>query len=137
MPQRDETRRKLTEAWLRKADDDVYVIDSLPGDHTGLTNAIAFHAQQAVEKYLKTFLMWHQVSFPKTQDLERLLVLVESLDKELAADLADVSVLTLYGAELRYPGDRPDASEKESQKAVVLMYKTRETIRRALPRPSA
>jgi len=133
MPQRDETRRKLLDAWLRKADEDAYIIDSLPRDRAGLANAIAFHAQQAVEKYLKAFLTWHQVSFPKTHDLERLLVLVESVDKKLAAELANVSLLTIYGTELRYPGDRPDASDEEAQETIALMHKTRDAVRGALP----
>lgn len=102
-------------------------------DETGLANPIAFHAQQAVEKYLKAYLTWHQVPFPKTHDIERLLVLLATIDKSLTDALADTTVLTMYGVEVRYPGDMAEASEQDARDAVALMRKTRETIRALIP----
>lgn len=46
-------------------------------------NAIAFHCQQAAEKYLKAFLTWHQVAFSKTHDLQELLDIVEAVRNRL------------------------------------------------------
>jgi HEPN domain-containing protein len=34
---------------------------------------VCFHCQQGAEKYLKGFLAWHAVPFPRTHDLAALL----------------------------------------------------------------
>ncbi|HOZ45150.1 MAG TPA: HEPN domain-containing protein [Candidatus Hydrogenedentes bacterium] len=94
-----------------------------------MANPLAFHARQAVEKYLKAFPTWHQVPFPKTHDIERLLVLVESVDNALA----ETAVLTMYGVEARYPGDRAEASEQDALDGLALMRTAREILRAALP----
>lgn len=131
-PLDDERCRLLTE-WLRKAEDDVRTAELVIASDADLPNPIAFHSQQAVEKYLKAYLTWHQVPFPKTHDIERLLVLVESVDKDLADSLADTTVLAMYGVEVRYPGDMAEASDRDAQMAIALMRKTREAIRAVLP----
>jgi len=132
MPPHEDAVRTLAVEWVRKAEDDVRVVDLLLRECGGPTSPIAFHAQQAVEKYLKAFLTWRQIPFPKTHDIERLLVLVASADTRLAESLEDVTVLTIYGVELRYPADRPEVSVQEAGDAAVLMHRTREAIRVAL-----
>ena len=37
------------------------------------TDIICFHAQQCVEKYLKSILVLHQIPVPKTHDIEKVL----------------------------------------------------------------
>lgn len=54
--------------------------------------------------------------------------LVGFLDKDLAASLRDIIVLTPYGVELRYPGDRPDATVDEAMEAVELAEKVQKAI---------
>ena len=129
MPPHDEERGRLLAEWLRKAEDDVQVVELLLASETGLANPVVFHAQQAVEKYLKAYLTWHQVPFPNTHDIERLLVLVESNDQKLADTLADTTVLTMYGVEARYPGDMEAATDEEARDAVALMHKACDAIR--------
>ena len=63
----------------------------------------------------------------------RLLDLLEAVDANLARSLRDAIVLTPYGAELRYPGDRPDASPSEAREAVRLAQKVRDAILPLLP----
>jgi len=46
----------------------------------------------------------------------------------LARSLLDAVVLTAYGAELRYPGDRPDATPDEAREAVKLAQRVRDAI---------
>jgi len=82
---------------------------------------------------LKALLTWHQVAFPKTHDLEEILDLVEAADENLAGSLRDVIVLTPYGVELRYPGDRPDATPDEVREAVDLARKVRDAVVLVLP----
>lgn len=72
--------------------------------------AVAFHAQQTVEKALKAVLVSHQVEFPKNHDIERLLDLVAVCDPDLAQTAADAAELTPFGVEYRYPGEYPSVS---------------------------
>jgi len=112
----------------RKADADLDLADHLLTEGAAFPNAIAFNSQQAAEKYLKALLTWHQVPFPKTHDLEQLLDLIATVDAGLAESLRDVIVLTPYGVELRYPGDRSDATHHEAREAVELALKVREAV---------
>lgn len=81
---------------------------------------------------MKALLTRHQVIFPKTHDLEQLLDLIETINNDLAATLRDIIILTPYGVELRYPGDRPDATADEAREAVLLACKVRDAIIDAL-----
>jgi HEPN domain-containing protein len=128
----EEVRRKLLAEWLRKADADMDLAEHLTSEGAAFPNAILFQCQQAAEKYLKAFLTSHQVAFPKTHDLQELLDLVQTVNTDLATSLSDVIVLTPYGVELRYPGDRPDATPDEALKAIELARKVRESVFNAL-----
>jgi len=52
----EEARRGLVVRWLEKAEDDWRLSHRLVMDSESYAEATAFHAQQAVEKYLKAFL---------------------------------------------------------------------------------
>jgi len=130
-PPEDVTRKVLTE-WLRKADTDLAVADQLLSQEVLFPIAVSFHAQQAAEKYLKAFLTGHQVAFPKTHDLEKLLDLVATINDNLASSLRDVIVLTLYGVEMRYPGDSPEPTPAQAKESLQLAQSVRDAIRTAL-----
>lgn len=128
MPPPDANTHRLTTEWLREADEDLRVGEILLRDSPNLTNPVVFHAQQAVEKLLKAILTWNKVPFPKTHDIERLLVLVESVDQELAQTLAGTTVLTLYEVDMRYPGDVPEVTEAEARDAATLVLGGKDAI---------
>lgn len=128
-----DVRRRLVREWLHKADADLGLAEHLLAEGAAYPNAIAFHSQQAAEKYLKAFLVSCDISFPKTQDLAALLDLTQPAHANLAESLQDVIVLTPYGAGLRYPGDRPDATSDEACEAVAHAQKVRKAIHDALP----
>ena len=128
----EEARRRILADWLRKANADLDLAEHLLSEGAGFPNAIAFHSQQAVEKYLKATLARRQIEFPKTHELARLLKLVATVDADLAASLDDVIVLTPYGVALRYPDDRPDATPTEAREAVELAQKVRDAVTKRL-----
>jgi len=70
MKQPEEVLRELVEQWLAKAEVDYRTAQRLMRDAEPIREAIAFHCQQAAEKYLKSFLVRHQVEFPKTHHLD-------------------------------------------------------------------
>lgn len=93
----EEVKRDLVGKWLRKAANDLAAAFVLSNDEGGFPSVVGFHAQQAVEKYLKAFLTWHQVEFTKTHDIGLLLALVASVDPALSALLQEADTLTPYG----------------------------------------
>ncbi|MDQ6975481.1 MAG: HEPN domain-containing protein [Mariprofundaceae bacterium] len=93
---------ELVRAWRKKSDQDLKACGQLLQADEPLVEIIAFHAQQAVEKALKGFLLNRGAGFPKTHDLGRLLDLVEIFEPELA-DLEEIINLTPYAIEARYP----------------------------------
>jgi HEPN domain-containing protein len=89
---------------------------------------VGFHAQQAAEKYLKAFLVGHQVEFPKTHDIEDLLQRVSRVARPLADALAAVAALTPYAADVRYPGEVPDPTAEQARTALRLAQQVRDAV---------
>lgn len=133
MKQPEEVKREFTRQWLEKAEGDYKTSGHLLPAGKGHLEAVTFHSQQASEKYLKALLVWHQIEFPKTHDLDLLLKLVSSREPELATSLADAGILTPYGVEYRYPGEYPDVTMDEAQKAFEIAGRVRKVILKRLP----
>lgn len=133
----EEVRRELYQKWIRRADEDLAVAEQLLSDSVPYFGSIGFHAQQAAEKFLKAFLTWHQVEFPKTHDLSKLLQLVALREKSLSESLQGILVLTVYGVDTRYPADLPDLTENEASQAVKLARQTKDAILKSLSDSSA
>lgn len=56
--------RDYVQRWLFRADEDVAVIDRLmQSEPQAYASAVCFHAQQAIEKYLKAVLAWKGWTF--------------------------------------------------------------------------
>jgi len=93
----------LLAAWHMKSDHDLKACRQLLQADEPLADIIIFHAQQAVEKALKGFLLSRRCfNFPKTHDLGRLLDLAESFESDLST-LDAIIELTPYAVEMRYP----------------------------------
>jgi HEPN domain-containing protein len=110
--------RELASAWLTKAKLDLAVCDKLAEQDADLWEAVAFHCQQAAEKSLKAVFVWHQVEFPKTHDMRRLLDLLAEADPDVVEASADAVELTPYGVEYRYPGEYPPVDRASALAAV-------------------
>lgn len=128
----EEVKRELVRQWLAKADEDMGLAEHLSSEDSPFLGAIGFHAQQAAEKYLKAFLTWHQVEFPWKHDIGELLDLVQAVDSALADSLREAIALTDYGVAVRYPGDFPEPTRQDTEKAVTLATTVGEAIRTAL-----
>ena len=93
--------------------------------------AVAFHAQQAAEKFLKAFLVRHQIPFRKTHDIQELLGLAASVTAELKAELVSAAMLTPFGVDFRYPGEQV-ADLRTAQEAVEESQRVRNVVRKQL-----
>ena len=130
----EEIKAEFTRDWVRKAGIDFRTAEHLCQGGPDFTEGVAFHSQQAAEKYLKAFLVWHQVEFPKTHDIETLLRIAGRVDKKMPEVLRDAATLTPYGVDYRYPGDYPEVTESDAEKALRLADLVREEVRSRLPR---
>ncbi|MHC6202263.1 HEPN domain-containing protein [Breznakiellaceae bacterium SP9] len=63
--------KRQVEEWYFYADQDMLTVSEII-DNPSLTNVVAFHCQQAVEKYLKAFMVAHDMSVIKIHDLSTL-----------------------------------------------------------------
>jgi len=95
------TRRRAASVWLDDARADLANARSLSRhrDEDTAPFAAAFHAQQAVEKGLKSLLIWYGLDYPAKHDLSLLLGL---LPAQTAAAHLPVAGLTVYAVEQRY-----------------------------------
>lgn len=132
-PPDDDALLILVRQWLRKADIDYRTAERLMQDTEPIRESIAFHSQQAVEKYIKAYLVYQRIEFSKTHSISRLLDLLSSIDSELAGELQEAEMLTPFGVEIRYPGDFPNVLPGQERTAFALARRTRHSILRLLP----
>ena len=123
----EEEIRLLVREWLKKADLDLKTVVRLSTE-SEFRDIVGFHAQQAAEKYLKALLTRHQIEFPKTHVIRRLLILLEPIDPEMVESLGDANWLSPFGAEIRYPGDRAEALPGEEVRARQIAEKVRDSV---------
>ncbi|GAI45399.1 unnamed protein product, partial [marine sediment metagenome] len=74
-------RNELIKEWIHKADHDIGMAKLAIEHKAEYTDLICFHCQQAVEKYLKAYLVHLNIVFRKTHSLSYLLDLINEMDK--------------------------------------------------------
>ncbi|MFQ5656461.1 MAG: HEPN domain-containing protein [Candidatus Methylomirabilales bacterium] len=124
----EQVKWDFIQQWLSKADKDLRVARVLLEAHLEDFENVGFHAQQAAEKYIKAFLVRHQIEFPKTHDIAILRRLVGGVDQRTAQRLAPAEVLTPYGVTFRYPGAITFLSREEGDQALKLAEQVRDIV---------
>jgi len=94
--------RALVATWKARSDSDLLTCERLLSFEEPTADTILFHAQQAVEKALKGYLIDKQIEFPKTHDLRYLLQLARKHDDAFTS-LKDIASMNAYAIETRYP----------------------------------
>ncbi len=115
--------------WISKAEGD-YVVAKREMRARGERNydAVCFHCQQAVEKYLKAYLLKNGVDFPKPHNLIELHELCLPLDGSFEIQRDLLLELNQYGVRYRYPGV---TAEKEDAKVAMTHMETARSFLRA------
>lgn len=90
--------------WREKAEEDLQSGEILI-KHDGPPAIIAFHAQQAMEKYLKSFMVFNGKSFEKTHQLDKLIDECGKIDNSFKDFENEAAQLNDYYIEARYPLD--------------------------------
>jgi HEPN domain-containing protein len=93
----------LTREWLRTARDDLALADLALTANPPLLSGAVYHCQQAFEKALKAFLIWHGSPLRRTHDLTELVQLCEAVDPSFRVLATDAALVTPYATQFRYP----------------------------------
>jgi HEPN domain-containing protein len=96
--------KKQVEDWILLADRDLKTAEIIIKDEDTLTNIIAFHCKQAIEKYLNAYLIEKDVPLVKTHDLLKLNGMIKAI-KDLGIDKSKLTLINEVYIESRYPGD--------------------------------
>lgn len=131
--QPDRERIEEVLAWLSKASDDIRACSKLLAGDDPMCDAAVFHSQQAAEKAIKGFLVWHDRPFGKTHNLVELGKKASSVDESLEELLRRASPLSQYAWRFRYPGEPEEASADEAAEALALCGEVFEAILGRLP----
>jgi HEPN domain-containing protein len=111
----EQVKWDFVQQWLNRARKDLAAGELLlKGAFEDYEN-VGFHAQQAAEKFIKAFLVCHQIELSKTDDIALLRQLVASVDPELAKKLAGADALTPYGVESKI-SKPPSNNSRKSQR---------------------
>ena len=99
--------RDLAGEWLVRAEHDLRVARYLLTMPDPPPESLGFHAQQCAEKALKGFLTFHGIIFGRRHDLNYLIDLCASVDRDFERFRADADELTPYAVEFRCPDALP------------------------------
>jgi len=114
----------FAQRWIEKAKEDIKAAKLLLDSSANLNSIVCFHVQQAVEKALKAFLTKAGVRTGRTHDIGFLLRLCEEQDEEFRnLPTEELSRLSFYAVQIRYPENYYTPSRKEAKKAVEIAEK--------------
>ena len=121
------TPHSEAQRWLRFAQEDLKVAESAAASSDFAPHIGCYHAQQTAEKALKAVLIFLQIPFPFTHDLNNLRDLIPSTwdVTHLHPRLGSLSQWVIIG---RYPGNWPEATDQDAGDAADQARDVWETI---------
>jgi HEPN domain-containing protein len=86
----------------RKAEADAIAVRELVGNPEITDEIVGFHAQQAIERWLKAFMASRGMDEARIHDIGRLLQLLENDGAKLPGNAGRLDDLTIYAVPMRY-----------------------------------
>ena len=126
--------KPITQEWIEKAEGDwnaarqLYRVRKNPN-----YDSVCFHCQQSVEKYLKARLEEASLTFSKTHELNKILVLVLAIEPTWVLLNPYLQSLNNYAVSFRYPGN--SATKQIAKDALTDCRLARRVIRQAFGFP--
>lgn len=124
----EDKKEFLAKEWIRKAERDLDTAHLTLDNKPAYTDIICYHCQQAVEKYLKAYLVRLDTPFEKKHDLDYLIDLIAENNKEIEQFYDMVETLSGYAVEIRYPDDRTEPSIEEATAAYEIALSIKEYV---------
>ncbi|MBU0952770.1 MAG: HEPN domain-containing protein [Elusimicrobia bacterium] len=114
--------------WFEKANNDLKNIKNNLAAKDVPVDTVCFHAQQAIEKYLKGALIYKNKEVSKTHDLVKLLSEVKKFIPELGKLEEELERITEYAVETRYPDTFLEPSLEEAKHSYSLAIKIKKIV---------
>jgi HEPN domain-containing protein len=114
--------------WIIKGDHDLGTAKVTYLHIPEYLDTVTFHCQQAVEKYLKSYLIFKLIPFRFVHDLIYLLELIVPIDPDFETYFDNVSELQSYAVEARYPNETIFLSNDKVENAMGIAKEIRALI---------
>jgi HEPN domain-containing protein len=105
---------KLSKNWLKKAKNDLITARQTLLLPDGPTDTVCFHSQQAIEKAIKSLLVYNEITFPRTHDLNKLFDLVKPLLPQIEDLKEKITEISSFAVDIRYPGEWSEPIREET-----------------------
>jgi HEPN domain-containing protein len=124
-----ENKLSLVQNWFRKAESDLRNVEIIfrSAEEDKPFDTVCFHCQQAVEKYLKGFLVFLDMKVIKTHNIEVLIDLISAKYPDVEIFESAV-ILTNYAIESRYPDDFVEIAEEEAKEAYEIALRIKSFV---------
>lgn len=115
-------------SWIEFAKNDLLVARELDIEKYFVHRAVLTHSQQALEKYLKAFLLFRNENIQRTHDLLILCKRCERFDETFMSFNEDLTWVSVQYLQSRYPDDFDDIEIEEAVKALRIAVEFEEFI---------
>lgn len=126
-------KKEVVKEWFERGKHDIEVAKILLAEGEEYLDIILFHIHQAVEKYLKGFLIFKGWKLKKIHDLEILITEVMNFDLEFQKYLDFGRKLTSFYYEERYPpGPITSCNRKEVKEMLEIAEKIIDRLKKGI-----
>lgn len=125
----------LINAWFEKADHDLGSAKVIFLNVPEYYDTIAFHCQQASEKYLKAACVFFEIQPPKSHDL---VYLIEVLSTKMTIEdhfYKNAIILNGFSVVIRYPDQTIYMTKEETESAIHIADKFRSLVIHIINKP--
>lgn len=114
------SKKLESEEWYKVGNDELNLAKKAFEDYNKFYNQVSFLCQQAVEKFLKGFLIENQIKPKKVHDLDFLLRQCVEIDKDFQKYKDSCRILTDYYIPSRYPIPWIKINKEQATKAIEI-----------------
>lgn len=121
-------RNNAVDKLIQKAEIDIKTIENLFKIDDSPPESICFHAQQAIEKYLKAYLQFLNIAYRHSHDLDYLIELIVSQDQYFNKFYEISDELTPFAVNIRYETESGEYSLEDAKKAFEKVQEIKKII---------
>jgi HEPN domain-containing protein len=132
----DEAKRVLVRNRLIKAQHDLASARKLSADPDAYRDTAIYFCQQAAEKAMKAFLVFHDQRFEKIHDIRKLILQAASVEEKFSIWTEKAAFLTSYVSAFRYPFENEEPAEpsrEEFERALSMAEQVYDFVCSLLP----
>ena len=124
-------KTELTRAWLPVVAEDLAMADLANRADAPVRLGVGYHRQQAFERALKAFPVWHGQPVSRTHALPELVARCPQVDPSFSSLAETAARVTPYGVAFRYP---PLVARPSESNAAEALHLTRQAVAFVLAR---